>query len=381
MAGKKSDVVDILKDIESSLGNSKKPKLTLWTERSQGDIMTYGVSGVDNASNCAGHVRGGVIEVYGAESCGKSWLALQVMAAYQKAGELAALIDVEHSFWGPWAAQQGVDISKLIYGQDFTCGEQAMNYAKALCETGKFGIVVIDSIAALMPRSEVEANLDDPARVGAHAAMMSRCLRAVQDAASKTKTTLLCINQVRNKIGGYGNPEETPGGKALKFYAAQRIELRRVNVEKSKVDGKDVAIGVRTKVTFIKNKVGQPFGTDEFMIFFSPDSNTPVLQLVNIALKLRVISTRKASEEDEDIKTYHWKVGDDMEDTKCSSAADLAEWFVANDLVLEVLDLVEAKNKEAKEKGKDVEIPEEVLMLRSNLKQVPAEDNAEKTEK
>lgn len=373
MAAKKgSEMLSILEGIEISVGNKKKPKLTTWTDREMCDMFTYGLPALDSASNCGGSPRGRVIEIYGPESCGKSYTALKMIAAFQAAGENVCLIDVEHSFWGPWAAQQGVDINKLVYGQNFTSGEQAMDYAKEVCKTGKFALVVIDSIAALLPKAESESEFTDNARVGAHAAMMSRTLRVVQDEASKTDTTLVCINQTRTKIGGYGDPEETPGGKALKFYATHRISLRRVGIEKGKVDGTEKPIGIRTKVKFVKNKTGQPFGEDEFVIYFAAGSNTPIVQLVNLAIRLKVVGGRKASEEDEDIKHYHWKVDGDLVDTGCGSAADLAEWFEAQDLVLDVLNMVEAKAKE-----KVVEVPEEVTAIRTSLVQKKVDPEAE----
>ena len=366
MAKKGSEMLEILKGIELAAGNGKKKaKLTMWTEKEVGDIVSYGLPGIDAASACGGHPKGKIIEIYGPESSGKSFAALKMIAAYQAAGMNAALVDVEHSFWGPWAAQHGVDISKLIYGQDFISGEQAMKYAQLCCESKSFGLVVIDSIAALMPQSEIDSDMDDKARVGSHAAMMSRCLKKLQDVASKTDTTILCINQIRMKIGGYGNPEDTPGGKALKFYAAQRISLRRMGIEIGKVDGVNKPIGIRTKVKFEKNRIGQPFGEDEFVIFFVPGFNTPVVQLVNLAIRLKVVPPRKASDDDDDKKTYHWKVDGELEDTKCSSAADLAEWFEANDSVIELLDLVVAKAAKANESGKEVVVPDEVLAIRT----------------
>ena len=370
MAKKGSDILSILQGIEDAVGNkSKKPKLTLYNGREQVDIVSFGVPGVDAASNAGGHARGKVVEIFGPESCGKTTLALKTIAAYQAAKSLAALIDVEHSFWGPWAAQQGVDVGNLVYGQDFTCGEQALMYGMEICRSGKFGVVVVDSIAALMPRAEVEADFDETMRMGAHAAMMSTCIKQLQDAASKTGTTLICTNQIRNKLGVvFGNPEDTPGGKALKFYASQRLNLRRINVEMGKgADGVARPIGIRTHVKFEKNRVGMPFGEDEFVIYFSPESNTPKIQLVNFAIKLKMLP-RKAwnDKKDKDDKHYFWNVGDELVDTECKSASDLVEWFDMEGKVLELLDKVEAKAKE-----REMLVPEEILAVRTAEAKAP----------
>lgn len=376
MAKKGSDILSILEGIETSVGNAKKPKLTLYTGREQVEVMSFGVPGVDAASNAGGHPRGKVIEVYGPEACGKTTLVYKTIASYQNAKMLAGLIDIEHAFWGPWAAQQGVDVPNLVYGQDFTCGEQAMMYAIAMCQSGKFGLVAIDSIAALMPKAELEADLDGKMRMGAHAAMMSTCIKQLQDAGSKTGTTILCTNQIRNKLGVvFGNPEDTPGGKALKFYASQRLSLRRTNVEKGKgEDGIERPIGIRTHVKFEKNRIGMPFGEDEFVIYFSPESNTPKIQLVNFAIKLKVIPPRKASEDDKEVKHYYWKDNKELIDTGCGSASDLVEWFDMEGKLIELLDRVEAKAKE-----REMLIPEEILAVRMDQSN-PVEKAIDSTE-
>jgi len=238
-----------------------------------------------------------------------------------------------------------------------------MLYAEKLAETGAFGLIVIDSIAALLPQSEANASLDDNARVGAHAAMMSRCLRKLSGVMSKHETTLVCINQTRTKIGVmFGNPEDTPGGKALKFYAGMRIGLQFIGREMSKIDGVDKPVGIRTKIKFIKNKVGQPFGEDEMVIYHVEGINTPIVQLVNLAIRLRVVPGRKAFDEDNsDKKTYYWKEADGtVVDTLCTTASDLAEWLEAEDMISKVVTMVVEKAK-----PRNIDVPVEVLALKS----------------
>lgn len=362
MAKKGAEMLEILKGIESAVGNKKKPRLMLGTDVKEETLVSFGIPSIDSASNAGGHPRGEVIEVFGPESSGKSYASYKLIAAYQAMGLNACLLDIENAYWPSWVAKAGVDLGKLAIGQDFESGEQAMMYAQKAAESKAFGIIVIDSIAALLPQSEADSTLDANARVGAHAAMMSRCLRLLKGVMSRTNTTLICVNQTRTKIGVmFGNPEDTPGGKALKFYAGMRIGLQFIGKEMSKVDGVDKPVGIRTKVKFIKNKVGQPFGEDEFVIYHVEGINTPMVQLTNLAIRLRIVPGRKAfDEDDKDKKTFYWKdVDGDVEDTGCTTAADLAEWFEANDHVSKVLEMVIVK---AKEKGTDV--PEEVLALK-----------------
>lgn len=357
------DMQAVLAGVEIQTGNKKKPKLRLATDIVANDIISFGIPSVDAASNTSGHPRGEIIEIFGPESSGKSYTAYKLIASYQAAGLNACLIDVEHAFWLPWVAQAGVDISKLVIGQDFDSGEQAFVYAQKIAETNDFGVIVIDSIAALLPQSEADSSMDANARVGAHAAMMSRCLRVLKGVMSRTNTTLVCINQTRTKIGVmFGNPEDTPGGKALKFYSGMRIGLQFIGKEMGKIDGVDKPIGIRTKVKFVKNKIGQPFGEDEFVIYHVEGINTPMVQLVNLAVRLRIVSRKSFDDDDPKKKTYSWKNAlGEAEDTECDTASDLADWFEANDLVSKVVEMIEAKAKD-----KNIEIPEEVLNLKKS---------------
>ena len=377
MAAKKSDILDLLKGVEVSVGNKKKPRLVMGNQLSDAVIVPFGIPSIDAASNAGGHPRGVIIELFGPESSGKSYAAYKMIASYQALGLNAALLDAEGAYWPSWVASAGVDITKLVIGQTFDSGEQTMMYAEKLAETKAFGIIVIDSIAALLPQNEAKSDLDGKTLMGVHAAMMSRCLRKISGVMAKTDTTLVCINQTRNKIGVmFGNPEVTSGGNALKFYAGMRIGLQHIGIEKGKADGVEGPIGIRTRVKFIKNKIGQPFGTDEFCIYHVEGLDTPMVKLVNLALRLRVGAGRKAFDDsDPDKKTFAWKDKDgDIVDTECSTASDLSEWFEANDMVKEVVEMVIEKAK-----AKNVEIPPEVIAL-ANPSEQSEETQADQTE-
>jgi recombination protein RecA len=370
-AEKEFDMQAVLDGIELQAGNKKKPRLKLANTVVADDIVSFGLPAIDAASNAMGHPRGEIMEIFGPESSGKSYTSYKLMSAYQSLGLHACLIDIEYAFWPSWVAKAGVDLSRLVVGRDFESGEQAFLYAQKIAESKQFGIIVIDSIAALLPQSEATASLDQNARVGAHAAMMSRCLRQLKVVCSKSKTTLVCLNQTRTKIGVmFGNPEDTPGGKALKFYSGMRIGLQFMGKEMGKIDGVDKPIGIRTKVKFVKNKIGQPFGEDEFVIYHVDGVNTPMAQMVNLAIRLRIINRKAFDDDDPKAKTFAWKhASGEVEDTTCTTASDLADWFDANDLVKTVVEKIEEKAKD-----KNVDIPAEVLELKNRPSVVEIED-------
>ncbi|MFL6415951.1 MAG: recombinase RecA [Bryobacteraceae bacterium] len=227
------------------------------------EVITTGSIGIDNALGAGGFPRGRVIEVFGPESSGKTTLALHAIAEAQKAGGAAAFIDAEHALDPIYAANLGVDTENLIVSQpDY--GEQALEIAQALVVSQAFDVIVIDSVAALTPKAEVEGEMGD-SHMGLQARMMSQALRKLTASVSKANTCLIFINQLREKIGVmFGNPETTTGGRALKFFASIRVEVRRTTALK---DGETV-IGNRTKVKIVKNKVAAPFREVEVDIFY-----------------------------------------------------------------------------------------------------------------
>jgi recombination protein RecA len=269
--------------IEKNCGKGSIMRLGAGTQRARIDAISTGAINLDAAIGIGGIPRGRVTEIYGPESSGKTTLCLHVVANAQREGGVAAYIDAEHALDTDYARKLGVEVENLLISQPDT-GEQALEICEILVRSGAVDVIVIDSVAALVPKAEIEGDMGD-SHVGLQARLMSQALRKLTGAIARSKTSVIFINQLREKIGVmFGNPETTTGGKALKFYASVRLDIRRIGPVKEKED----VIGSHVRVKVVKNKVAPPFRQAEFDIMYAEGISHTSL-LVDISAESGII--------------------------------------------------------------------------------------------
>jgi len=287
------------------------------------NVISTGCLSLDVALGVGGIPRGRVVEIYGPESSGKTTLALHIVAEAQKAGGFAAFIDAEHAVDPDYSKRLGVNTEELLISQPDT-GEQALEICETLVRSGALDVIVIDSVAALVPRAELEGDMGD-SHMGLQARLMSQALRKLTGTVSRSNTTVIFINQIREKIGVmFGNPETTPGGRALKFYSSVRLEIRRITTIK---DGTEM-VGSRVRVKVVKNKVAPPFKKSEFDIMYGQGISY-VGDIVDLAVEGNIIE-----------KTGAWYSYDDM---KIGQGRENAKSFLTENS--DILDAVTEKVK------------------------------------
>jgi recombination protein RecA len=287
------------------------------------NVISTGCLSLDVALGVGGIPRGRVVEIYGPESSGKTTLALHIVAEAQKAGGFAAFIDAEHAVDPDYSKKLGVNTEELLISQPDT-GEQALEICETLVRSGALHVIVIDSVAALVPRAELEGDMGD-SHMGLQARLMSQALRKLTGTVSRSNTTVIFINQIREKIGVmFGNPETTPGGRALKFYSSVRLEIRRITTIK---DGAEM-VGSRVRVKVVKNKVAPPFKKSEFDIMYGQGISY-VGDIIDLAVEGNIVE-----------KTGAWYSYDDM---KIGQGRENAKSFLTENS--DILDAVTEKVK------------------------------------
>lgn len=280
---KKEALANALKQIEKDFGKGSIMRLGDAKANMNVEVISTGILPLDIALGVGGVPRGRIIEVYGPESSGKTTVALHMIAEAQKAGGIAAFIDAEHALDPVYAEKLGVDVDALLISQPDT-GEQALDIVDALVRSGAIDIIVVDSVAALVPKQEIEGDMGD-SHVGLHARLMSQAMRKLTGVISKSQTVAVFINQIREKVGVmFGNPETTTGGRALKFYSSVRLDVRKID----KITQGQEIIGSRTRIKVVKNKVAPPFKVAEFDIMYG-EGVSKLSSLIDMGVEMDIV--------------------------------------------------------------------------------------------
>jgi recombination protein RecA len=336
------DLFAIIANIEKS--NGVKNIFKKGDEYSNEATISFGYPEVDEASNCGGVPEGRIVEIFGPESGGKSFLTLKLIASSQKSGKVCCLVDAEQSYDPNWAAKHGVKTDELFVIRDAITAEKLLDIVNDICKSKAFGVVVIDSVAALIPQKESEGSIGDQ-DYALLARAMSKGVRKINTSCGTTGTTCVFINQIREKMGvTYGSNETTPGGRALRFYAHQRIMVRPKGVT-TFIEGKKEKVVSRTSsVKFIKNKKAPPMGECEIEIVFYAELLSPVVKLCSLAKDYKLVKMRDGQ----------FQISKDIIDAKknldtgATSLVELSDYIVKNDLVQK---LIEAYKEAIDEEG------------------------------
>jgi len=360
-ASKKDPMLSVISNIEKNIGNKGDPVISRFGDRDYEKVpsISFGIDAVDKASNCGGVPRGKMAEIFGPESGGKSYLCLKLIASAQKTGK-ACLIDAEQSFDPIWAEQHGVDVDDLYVLDEGMSAEKILDYIAALCESGAFNLVVVDSTAALIPAKELDGSVADQDYALLARAMSKGCKKIVAQCGA-TNTTCVFINQIREKMGvTWGSNETTTGGRALKFYSHQRIKVSPGAKIITQIEGEDVVIGRKSYVSFEKNKTASPFGKCEITIVFDKAANNPVFKLVSLARDCKLIPVRNG------LYSLHKEVLETPKNVpiEAKSLADVADFLVHNELVGNIVDcIIDYAKDEATDLVKD-KIDLDILQLK-----------------
>ena len=349
---------------KSVMGDKGPPKLWVYgTNIKKIDVIPWRIRELDEASGIGGIPRGRIVEIFGPESSGKSWLAMKGAASAQQMDLKAGWLDVEFSFVPDWAVQHGIQLDKLVFGNEFDCGEECLMYLLEICKKRVLDYVVLDSIAALIPKTILEHTLKENT-MGAAGKMMSQACSQIAQACASGGTSVVFINQVRSKVGVmFGDPETTPGGAAVKFYAGQRIRTWRKSVEMNKALG--IPFRAISNAKWVKNKLAMPFRRAEYIIEFDSNSTDPVLILVRQAVAMKMFTKKRKNPE------FIFGSGATGEPTGCNDIVDLGGWVKTGDRVESLRVALVAL---AKEKGERID-----PVLESALPEVAVPFSAEGT--